>query len=62
MNLLFLVQERTKTVQPTPEGLFEEFLSREERTETDTGQPIVETITTHRTYTTNTTPDSSKYK
>ena len=45
-----------------PGGLIEEYLTREERTETDTGLPIVETITTHRTYTTNTAPDSGKLK
>ena len=44
----------------TPEGLFEEFLTREERTETDSGRPIIETITTHRTYTTKSAPDSGK--
>lgn len=56
MDLLFLFQER-KTVSSTPGGLIEEVLTR---TETDSGQPIIETITTRRTYTTNTTPDSGK--
>lgn len=39
----------------TPGGLIEEYLSREKRTETDAGLPIT-TITTHRTYTTNSAP------
>lgn len=50
----FYVQER-KTVSSTPGGLIEEYLSREKRTETDAGLPIT-TITTHRTYTTNSAP------
>ena len=60
MDFSFLFQER-KTVSSTPGGLIQEFLTREERTEVDSAQPIVETITTRRTYTTNTTPDSGKY-
>jgi len=60
MDLSFLFQER-KTVSSAPGGLVEEVLKRQERTETDSGQPIVETITTRRTYTTSTTPDSGKY-
>ena len=43
-----------------PGGLIEEVLQREQRTETDAGHPIVETITTHRTYTTNTAPNSGE--
>lgn len=49
-----IVTER-KTVSSTPGGLIEEYLSREKRTETDAGLPIT-TITTHRTYTTNSAP------
>ena len=60
MDFLFLFQERT-TVSSKPGGLVHEVLTREERTETDSRQPILETITTRRTYTTNTAPDSGKY-
>ena len=60
MDLSILFQER-KTVSSKPGGVIEEFLTRQERAETDSGQPIVETITTRRMYTTNTTPDSGKY-
>lgn len=42
-----------------PVGLIDEFLQGQERMETDAGQPIVETITTHRTYTTKNAPPST---
>lgn len=42
-----------------PVGLIDELLQGQERMETDAGQPIVETITTHRTYTTKSAPPPS---
>lgn len=45
-----------------PVGLIGEFLQRQGRMETDAGQPIVETISTHGTYKTNTAPPSTGAK
>lgn len=53
-----IITER-KTVSSKPVGLIDELLQGQERMETDAGQPIVETITTHRTYTTNSAPPPS---
>ena len=41
-----------------PDGWIKEYLSDE--SETDAGRPVIETITTHRTYTTHTTPETGE--
>ncbi|KAK2570584.1 Dystrophin [Acropora cervicornis] len=50
-----IVKER-KTLSSQPDGWIEEYLREE--TETDAGRPVIETITTHRTYTTHTKPET----
>ena len=57
IGISFRFQER-KTLSSQPDGWIEEYLR--EGTETDAGRPVIETITTHRTYTTHTKPETGE--